>query len=275
MTRGPSARQYCRQLPANDIYDQAGVRFQAGDHAGAAKIVARAAGTSNALAQLRLALLYDQGDVVPSSARAAFVWYSRAAAQGDRESQNQVALFYELGEGVPEVVLLNSHDGSSAYQLRAGLFRLVCLNGLLVSVGEIARVRVSHRGNVVDDVVSGALQMSEQFDGVANRVEQMESRVLSLDERRDFGTRALLLRFDRERALGIGSEKVLRARRVEDTGRDLWSIYNVAQEHLMRGGLRRRSASGRLGVSRSVSAIREDVRLKLQVWELAASYLTV
>ena len=43
----------------------------------------------------------------------------------------------------------------------------------------------------------------------------------------------------------------------------------------MRGGLRRRSASGRLGVSRSVSAIREDVRLNLQLWELAASYLTV
>lgn len=180
-----------------------------------------------------------------------------------------------LRDAVPEVVLLNSHDGSSAYQLRAGLFRLVCLNGLLVSVGEIAAVRVSHRGNVVDDVVTGALQMSEQFGVIADRVERMESRMLSLEEKREFAVQALLLRFDRERALGIGAEQVLRPTRTEDTGRDLWSIYNVIQLHLMRGGLRRRSASGRFGVSRAVSAIREDVNLNLQLWELAASYLTV
>ena len=62
----------------------------------------RAAQAGNAVAQLRLALLYDQGDGVPQSAKAAFEWYSRAAAQGEPESQNQVGLFYELGEGVPE-----------------------------------------------------------------------------------------------------------------------------------------------------------------------------
>jgi TPR repeat protein len=102
MMHGAATRQYCQQLPANDIYDQAGARFQAGDHAGAAKIVLRAAEAGNAVAQLRLALLYDQGDGVPQSAKAAFEWYSRAAAQGEPESQNQVGLFYELGEGVPE-----------------------------------------------------------------------------------------------------------------------------------------------------------------------------
>jgi len=102
MLRTAAAQRYCQQLPANDIYDQAGQRFQAGDHAGAAKIVLRAAQAGNAVAQLRLALLYDQGDGVPQSAKAAFEWYSRAAAQGEPESQNQVGLFYELGEGVPE-----------------------------------------------------------------------------------------------------------------------------------------------------------------------------
>ena len=102
MMRRPATQQYCRQLPANDIYNQAGARFQAGDHAGAAKIVTRAAEAGNAVAQLRLALLYDQGDGVPRSAKTAFEWYSRAASQGEPESQNQVGLFYELGEGVPE-----------------------------------------------------------------------------------------------------------------------------------------------------------------------------
>jgi TPR repeat protein len=102
MIRGPATEPYCKQLPAAGLIDQAGARFRAGDHAGAAQIVSKAAEAGNAVAQLRLALMYDQGDGVPPSAKAAFAWYSRAAAQGEPESQNQVGAFYELGEGVAE-----------------------------------------------------------------------------------------------------------------------------------------------------------------------------
>jgi TPR repeat protein len=102
MMTGPATQPYCKQLPGASLYDQAGARFQAGDHAGAAQIVTKAAEAGNTLAQLRLALMYDQGDGVPRSSKSAFTWYSRAAAQGEPESQNQMGLFYELGEGVAE-----------------------------------------------------------------------------------------------------------------------------------------------------------------------------
>jgi hypothetical protein len=102
MTPSAATQPYCKQLPGATIYDQAGMRFKAGDHAGAAQIVAKAAEMGNAVAQLRLALMYDQGDGVRRSSRTAFEWYSRAAAQGEPESQEQVGLFYELAEGVPE-----------------------------------------------------------------------------------------------------------------------------------------------------------------------------
>ena len=67
MQPSPATRQYCEQLPGASIYDQAGARFKAGDHAAAAQIVTRAAEMGNALAQLRLALMYDQGDGVRRS----------------------------------------------------------------------------------------------------------------------------------------------------------------------------------------------------------------
>src|SRR6202044_1687001 len=59
----------------------------------------------------------------------------------------------QLKGSVPEVVFLNSHDGTSAYQLRMGLFRVVCTNGLIVSKGAFPARCVSHRGNVVDEGV--------------------------------------------------------------------------------------------------------------------------
>ncbi|MEO8004900.1 MAG: tetratricopeptide repeat protein [Betaproteobacteria bacterium] len=128
MTHGPATRRYCEQLPASDVYNQAGVRFQAGDHAGAAKILERAAAAGNAVAQLRLALLYDTGDGVPRSAKTAMQWYARAAAQGEPESQNQMGLFFELGQGVPE-----------NWDLAAQLFRASALQGWMKGQFSLAR----------------------------------------------------------------------------------------------------------------------------------------
>lgn len=102
MRKGPDTQAYCRQLPGAAIYDQAGGRFQAGDHAGAARLLAQAAEAGNAVAQLRLALMYDQGDGVPKSSKNAYQWYARAAAQGEPEALNQMGLAYELAEGVEE-----------------------------------------------------------------------------------------------------------------------------------------------------------------------------
>ena len=89
-------------MPGATFYDQAGARFQAGEHTGAVPLVTKAAEAGNGLAQLRLALMYDQGDGVKQSAQTAFGWYGKAAAQGEPESQNQLGLYFELGEGVDE-----------------------------------------------------------------------------------------------------------------------------------------------------------------------------
>jgi TPR repeat protein len=102
MMKSPGSQPYCKQLPGSDLYDQAGERFQAGDHAGAARILIKAAEAGNAVAQLRLALMYDQGDGVPVSAKTAFMWYNRAAALGEPESQNQMGIAYEMGLGRAE-----------------------------------------------------------------------------------------------------------------------------------------------------------------------------
>jgi TPR repeat protein len=102
MAKGPGTGQICEQLPGASFYDQAGERFQAGDHAGAAQILRKAADAGNALAQLRLALMYDQGDGLPQNSRTAFEWYTKAAALGEPESQNQLGNNYEGGGFVDE-----------------------------------------------------------------------------------------------------------------------------------------------------------------------------
>ncbi|HEX4050680.1 MAG TPA: DUF932 domain-containing protein [Steroidobacteraceae bacterium] len=179
----------------------------------------------------------------------------------------------QLRDSIPEIVFLNSHDGSSAYQLRVGLFRVVCTNGLIVSRGAFPTFSVAHRGNVVEDVVAHALGISERFDALATQVECMERRRLAEDEQIRFAEQALALRFPDRALAGLAASQLLNCRRVEDAGDDLFSILNRVQENLLRGGLNRRSGSGRLVQMRRITSIRQDMRINSALWEAAAQML--
>ena len=179
----------------------------------------------------------------------------------------------QLRDSVPEIVFLNSHDGTSAYQIRVGLFRVVCTNGLIVSRGAFPTFSVAHRGNVVADVVTHALRMAERFELLAAQVERMEQRRLFVDEQIRFAERALALRYAQPEQAGMAASQLLNCRRTEDAGDDLYSILNRVQENLLRGGLSRRSSNGRLVRTRRITSIREDVRVNSALWDVAAEML--
>jgi hypothetical protein len=177
----------------------------------------------------------------------------------------------QLRDSIPEILFLNSHDGTSAYQLRVGLFRVVCTNGLVVSMGVFPTWRVAHRGDVVSDVVCAALRISERFEQLACAVERMERTKLDASQRLELAAQALALRFPNDAPGAMQPSQLLVARRAEDVGYDLWRTFNVIQENVLRGGLVRRSASNRLTRTRGIRAIREDVRLNSALWELAVA----
>ena len=179
----------------------------------------------------------------------------------------------QLRGSVPEVVFLNSHDGTSANQLRMGIFRVVCTNGLIVSHGAFPAYCVSHRGNVVEEVVTGALRLSEDFERLAAEVERMEHRRLLKNEQMRFAEQALALRYPEAVRAGIHPSQLLTCRRMEDLGDDVWRTLNRVQEQLLRGGLSGRTVDGRLTRTRRITSIKADVRLNSQLWGLAADLL--
>jgi hypothetical protein len=179
----------------------------------------------------------------------------------------------QLKDAVPELVFLNSHDGTSAYQLRVGIFRVVCTNGLIVSIGSFPSFRVTHRGDIVEEVVASALDIADRFGNLAGRVERMEHRLLPKDEQIAFAEHALAVRFPETANCGIQAAQLLTCRRVDDLGNDLWSVLNKVQENLLRGGLTRFAASGRRSRIRRITSIREDVRINSGLWALAEQVL--
>lgn len=169
-----------------------------------------------------------------------------------------------------EVILLNSHDGTSSYQMIAGLFRFVCMNGLVC--GDVVEdIRIPHKGSVVDGVIEGAFDVLEGFDLVREVRNDMRAITLNEGEGQAFARAALALRYEpsKTRPAPITEAQLLRPRRVEDGRDDLWTTFNRVQENLLQGGLPARTATNRRTHTRRVEGIDQGVKLNRALWVLA------
>src|SRR5205814_2418427 len=95
---------------------------------------------------------------------------------------------------VNEIILINSHDGASSYQMLAGVFRYACCNGLVV--GTVSKdIRIPHKGDVRGDVIEGAFRVLDEFEAIDEAREGMRAMTLSPQESRAFNHPATALRY--------------------------------------------------------------------------------
>lgn len=67
------------------------------------------------------------------------------------------------GREAGEIIMLNSHDGTSSYQMLAGMFRFVCQNSMVCG-DTLADFRVPHKGDVIGQVIEGAYTVLDGFE---------------------------------------------------------------------------------------------------------------
>ena len=92
------------------------------------------------------------------------------------------------GAAVPETVLINSHDGTSSYQLLEGLFRAVCKNGLIVASGDVHGFKVGHTGKIIDKVIEGSYRVIDNATKAIETTNQWKAIELLPAEQTAFAT---------------------------------------------------------------------------------------
>ena len=167
-----------------------------------------------------------------------------------------------------EIILLNSHDGTSSYQMMAGRFRFVCSNGMIR--GDITSdIRTPHKGNVLHNIIEGAYTILDNFSEIDETVDGFKSISLNSDEKRAYARAALELKYDDGKA-PIEADDLLRTRRFEDRGdNSIWNTFNVVQENVIRGGLHGKTRAGKNTTTREVGGIDGNVKLNRALWVLA------
>lgn len=175
----------------------------------------------------------------------------------------------QKGDLVPEIILTNSHDGSSAFQISAGLYRLVCSNGLTVGNDQMV-VRQRHSGQI-DDIIEGVFNVVDEMPLALEEAREWQGIQLTEQQRIAFARSAMPLRWGGENDnYPVNPSHLLTPRRAADTGTDLWTTFNVVQERIIKGGVRARGSDGRRRASKAVSSVNEDQRLNKALWTLAS-----
>ncbi|TKT81454.1 DUF932 domain-containing protein [Aquamicrobium sp. LC103] len=170
-----------------------------------------------------------------------------------------------------EVIIVNSHDGTSAYQMFAGMLRFVCTNSMIA--GErFEEIRVPHKGGIQDQIIEGVFTVADDFPRLIDATETMKETRLARDEQRVLAEASLVARYGEEES-PVQPDQIIMPRRREDAGQSVWSTFNVIQENLIRGGLRgrRQTSDGRIRrtQTRAINGIDQNVSLNRALWTLA------
>jgi hypothetical protein len=183
-----------------------------------------------------------------------------------------VAVRPDFGRIVPEIVITNANDGTGAYTIELGLFRFICLNGLMAG-SVYASVRVLHVGAshaVRDKVIEGTYSVIKDAPAIMASVGDMASTVMPADARLAYASDALALRWPEQAP--IDAPRLLTARRTGETD-SVWSTFNVIQENLMQGGMRQ--GTGARWTRRKVRPLRsiaDDTRVNRALWSEATAW---
>lgn len=180
-------------------------------------------------------------------------------------------LMLDAGEA-REVVIVNSHNGTSSFNMFAGVFRFICANGLICGSKD-SEVRVHHTGNALHNVIEGAYSIVKDFDKVTGQIEGMKGTYLNAPQSLAFARSALALRYDDVANCGVQPEQLLTVRRSEDKDATLWNTFNVVQEKMIKGGVRswKRNANNQIrrGKTRTINGIDQNVAINRGLWTLA------
>jgi hypothetical protein len=174
----------------------------------------------------------------------------------------------------PQILLTNSNDGKNAFTFTAGLFRLVCENGLVISTQEFENVKIRHMGYTFEELQTQIRAMVEQLPLTVESMNKMKA--VELDEKSvvEFATKALATRFkeDELENIKVDLDKLLEPTRPEDKGNDLWSVFNVLQEKILEGDFQYMSGT-KIRKARKVKNFKQDIEINQKLFAVAAEFI--
>ena len=173
-----------------------------------------------------------------------------------------------------DAVIVNSHDSTTAFRLAFGVFRIACANGLIVQSCDLGSIRMRHHGLTLDRVIDATNGLIASAPRVAGIVSNWSDIRLDAGQQQSLARRCAQARWDD----AIWTGDLIAPRREVDKSDDLWTVFNRAQESVLRGGI----PVARYGSDNTVRTAKagpvrgslRQVALNQQLWGIAEEFAT-
>jgi hypothetical protein len=177
------------------------------------------------------------------------------------------------GTMYPQVLLTNSHDGKSSFKFEAGIFRLVCSNGLVIKSHDFGSFNIRHMGYSFDQLQTNIKQFVDGLPSIVERMNMFITKTMTENEMKAFAQQAIDARFGGAKVTGIELEELLAVERNEDNGNTLWKVFNRVQEKIVGGSFTYVNEEGKLRKARPIKNFQQDMALNGQLWEIAEQFV--
>ena len=187
---------------------------------------------------------------------------------------NDIVIDGKDGDTVfPQILLTNSSDGKNAFTFRAGLFRLVCENGLVISTQDFANMRIRHYGYKFEDLKATITNIVEKLPLTVASMNKFKQIQLNKKQILKLAKDALNIRFGEVEMnrITVDWNEFVKPTRREDEGTDLWSVFNVVQEKVLEGDFNY-VAGNRSRKARKIKNFNQDMEVNSRLYELATTY---
>lgn len=175
----------------------------------------------------------------------------------------------QVGDSHMEILIMNSHNGASRLDIRAGIFRLVCTNGMIVSTMVIGNFSHQHTGFSMEDAHNLIVDYLSRTNKVQESMDKFRTITLDKNEQEEYAYKAGFIRWG-DKISKANAPELLLSRRPDDKGDDLWHTFNRVQENVTKGGFKLEKRT-----SRPLQQIREDIRINEELWNLTEEYANV
>jgi hypothetical protein len=173
----------------------------------------------------------------------------------------------------PQILLTNSHDGKNSFTFTAGLFRMICENGLVVSTEQFEDVKMRHMGYTFEELQEQIKGMVERLPLTVESMNKMKQIEMSQEAAIEFAQKAIAARFNENEIenISVDVNQLLTPTRKEDEGNDLWSVFNVIQEKILEGDFNY-TFGVKVRKARKIKNFNQDLKINKELFNLALEY---
>jgi hypothetical protein len=181
-------------------------------------------------------------------------------------------------DAYPRIILTNSHDGFNSFKFMLGCFRLVCSNGLIVCDNQMVNMSIRHINYNFEELRRIVASAIEQVPEIVNTMNQMRTVTLTDAQKTELAKEVVKIRkdIDEDKEIEIDNEtieNILAPVREEDKSNDLWTVFNVCQEKLIKGCFNATGKNNKMRKQRGITSIKKNLDFNQRLWNTASKYL--